>query len=154
MKYTICFLGMMVLLLGSCKRDYDEVLPPIPLAGEAGNPRFNLIFDNELSTDIDLHVLTPLGEEIYFGNPSSASGGNLDVDCICACPDENIYFPLDGSAPKGTYTYWANFFNNCTPSATSNFTIRVLEGNRIMAVREGTLTTVNEKSIRWEHVFE
>lgn len=154
MKTSVFYLSMITLVLCACKQNYEEVLPPIPLAGEAGNPRFNLVFDNELNTDIDLHVMTPLGEVIYFGNTSSASGGNLDVDCICACPDENIFFPLDGSAPKGTYTYWVNFFASCSPNASANYTIRVLEGNRIIAVREGTLTTVKEKSPRWEYEFD
>ncbi len=63
----------------------------------------------EVDADYDLHVLTPQGEEIYYGNPE-AGGGLLDVDqCIFSCGPgthvENIFF--NGSLESGTYTAWA-----------------------------------------------
>lgn len=148
----ITIFSLLACLFLACEKDYEEVLPPLPLQGQAGDPRFNLVFDNEVNTDIDLHVLTPLGEHIYFASSTSASGGTLDVDCICFCPDENIFFPLDGSAPQGTYIYWAEFYEACDFGATANFTLRVLERNRIVDVREGTLTYVGEESTRWEYI--
>ncbi len=151
---TLILLSLILCIGTSCQENYEDVLPPLPLQGQAGNPRFNLVFDNEFNTDIDLHVETPLGEHIYFGNTYSNSGGTLDVDCICFCPDENIFFPLDGSAPKGTYKYWVNFYEACSTGAVSKFTIRVLERNRIVAVKEGTLTSVGENSTVWEYIYE
>merc|ERR1712107_153225 len=45
-----------------------------------------------IRTDVDLHVVTPDGEEISFENPTSSCGGKLDVDCQTDVdsPCENI----------------------------------------------------------------
>ena len=63
--------------------------------------------------DLDLHVITPGGEEIYFANPiDPVTGGNLDEDKIPEFPGnwvENINFPIE-SAPDGTYTVWVDQF--------------------------------------------
>lgn len=52
--------------------------------------------------DLDLHVTDPSGNEIFFGNKSSPTGGLLDVDNNAGCdesmsdrPVENIYWPSD-----------------------------------------------------------
>lgn len=59
-----------------------------------GELQVTLTFDPD--ADLDLHVITPSGEEIYFGN-TSAAGGVLDVDtCITSCGPgphvENVFF--------------------------------------------------------------
>jgi hypothetical protein len=60
--------------------------------------------------DKDLIVTTPAGVDIFYNNTfDPASGGQLEQDVV---PDgigfyaENVYFPLDGSAPPGIYTYF------------------------------------------------
>jgi len=48
-----------------------------------GAVAISLMWDNRSPTkknDLDLHVVCPSGAEIYFGNRSSACGGELDVD--------------------------------------------------------------------------
>jgi hypothetical protein len=74
-----------------------------------------------VDSDVDLHVVDPSGEEIYFGNPSSASGGTLDLDSNPDCDidgkrNENITW--QDSAPAGTYIVRVALYNSCgvTPS--------------------------------------
>lgn len=85
-------------------------------AGEClskGNPRFTLTWTG--NDDYDLHVITPGGVEISYANPfDPLSGGELDRDKIP--PElgewvENIYFPVDGSALIGTYTFFVDPFS-------------------------------------------
>jgi hypothetical protein len=61
-------------------------------------------------SDFDIHVLTPAGSEIYYGN-DSADGGSLDVDdCVGTCADpggthvENVVF--ENVVPSGSYEVW------------------------------------------------
>jgi len=93
-----------------------------------GSLRFSLAW--EVTSDFDLHVLTPNGIEVYYSN-TTGDGANLDVDdCVgddCRNPEgthvENIYWA--DSAPTGTYEVWAVNYNG---SATGSFTIEVQGG--------------------------
>lgn len=64
--------------------------------------------------DLDLHMVTPSGEEIYFRNPRSRCGGALDVDtnaggCKTRKAVENIRY-AKGKAPSGDfYVFVRNF---------------------------------------------
>ncbi len=124
-----------------------------PLVGADGNPRFNLYFTNEEQVDMDLHVIDPGGEEVYWNNTSSASGGNLDVDCLCTrCsqgPSENIYWP-DGAAPTGTYTFWAQYYGACdgNEGASSEFFVRVVRNGTVLNSYQGSMSA-NGESTRW-----
>jgi uncharacterized protein YfaP (DUF2135 family) len=68
-------------------------------------------------SDVDLHVFDPSGEEVYFGNLESASGGTLDLDSNPACNidnknNENIVWPLNG-APAGEYRVNVVYYDDC-----------------------------------------
>lgn len=127
------------------------------LAGTPGNPRFNLQFDNESNVDLDLHVLTPNGIEINYLNPQD-DGGTLDVDCKCSVcsngPNENIFWPDNGSAPKGTYKVWVKYFKFCgsDDQVKSNFTLRIVKNNEVLKTYTGTLTNTNSESS--EYTFQ
>lgn len=79
------------------------------------------------ATDVDLHVVEPGGgEEIYFGNTASASGGLLDLDSNAGCSidsinNENITWPV-GTAPEGEYVVRVNFWSDCD-TAGANYTV-------------------------------
>jgi hypothetical protein len=66
-------------------------------------------------SDVDLHVVEPGGEEIYFANSTSATGGTLDLDSNAACSidgvkNENITW---ANAPSGTYTVRVDYWDSC-----------------------------------------
>jgi hypothetical protein len=69
------------------------------------------------ASDVDLHVIDPNGEEVYFGNLTSASGGTLDLDSNAACSidnvnNENIVWPV-GGAPSGQYQVIVDYWSDC-----------------------------------------
>lgn len=97
-------------------------------------------------TDVDLHVTDPSGEEIYFANTSSVSGGTLDLDSNAACTidnvnNENIVWPT-GSAPTGTYTVELVYWSACS-QPQSNYTVTVVVAGQQPQVFSGTLVTGN-----------
>ncbi len=61
------------------------------------------------NTDLDLHVVTPDGEHIYYGNRTAASGAALDIDVTTGFGPEIISAP----APKnGTYLVYVNYYGS------------------------------------------
>jgi hypothetical protein len=81
------------------------------------------------SADVDLHVIDPAGEEIFFGHKASASGGTLDLDANAACSpnessparvfysNENVVWPV-GQAPNGTYRVVLDYWSDCGVAQT------------------------------------
>jgi hypothetical protein len=58
----------------------------------------------QTGVDLDLHVIDPNGDEIYYSNPTSPSGGALDWDNQNGGGTPENIFWSSGAAPKGTYT--------------------------------------------------
>lgn len=72
--------------------------------------------------DVDLHVVEPGGEEIYYGNDVSAAGGELDLDSNAACGsdgprNENITW-AEGTAPAGEYIVRVDYWSDCGATQT------------------------------------
>lgn len=93
-------------------------------------------------SDVDLHVIEPSGEEIYYDERTSATGGRLDLDSNAACDidgvnNENITWP-EGRAPRGMYTVRVDYWDNCNVSAT-NYVVTVQRGGPPETFR-GTFT--------------
>lgn len=84
--------------------------------------------------DLDLWVVDPSGEQIYYAHPYSASGGVLDVDANRGCGAnittnavENIYWP-EGQSPSGDFVVYVNLYTTCGNSASSSdYTVTVLQ---------------------------
>lgn len=60
-------------------------------------------------TDLDLHVIDPNGEEIYFANPTSYSGGYLDRDDLTGPGPEHIIWE---NAMDGVYYVYVHFYGS------------------------------------------
>lgn len=81
--------------------------------------------------DLDLHVIDPSGERIFYSHPRSTSGGVLDVDMnrsgndLTTRPVENVYWP-EHAAPRGTYRVEVMHFANHGGQDPTLFTVRVI----------------------------
>jgi len=94
-------------------------------------------------TDIDLHVIDPNDEEIYYGHKTAASGGRLDLDSNAACQldnknNENVYFPKDNS-PHGDYKVAVNYYDDCG-QAKSDWVVTVLVKGQPARTYRGTFS--------------
>jgi hypothetical protein len=83
------------------------------------------------SDDLDLYVKDPAGDEVYYGNPAVASGGQLDIDANLGCveqmaePVENIFWPTGGGVP-GNYVIKVDLFQVCGTPGPIPFTLTTL----------------------------
>lgn len=80
--------------------------------------------------DIDLHVIAPSGERIFFAHRRSRCGGTLDVDMNAHGPDsrepvENVFWPLD-AAPPGEYEVLVHHYARYDKADETRFHVHVL----------------------------
>lgn len=92
------------------------------------------------ATDVDLYVVDPLGEEIFYGHRNSESGGELDLDSNAACSsgpqNENIYWPT-GGAPLGEYEVRVNYWSACNHSGRTTWRVTVVTGGEDVEFFDG-----------------
>ena len=77
----------------------------------------------DVDSDLDLHVVEPGGEVVYYGATQSMSGGTLDLDSNAGCSidsvrNENVTWPA-GDAPSGEYQVVINLYSACGEGPTS-----------------------------------
>lgn len=104
---------------------YQEVTVAL-LASGTGDVKVTLSFDR--LHDLDLHVVEPSGNEIFYNQPASESGGQLDLDSGSRCDPgsanaENIFWP-PGGAPAGDYRVSVQNYEQCSPGEIA-FTVRI-----------------------------
>ncbi len=107
-----------------------------------GKITISLMWDSK--DDLDLHIFTPNGSELWWGNPN-AQGGVFDIDAnregnIKTNPLENAFFanPVSGE-------YWIYVYNyeDRTPGKATNWTVRVQVGDEEQ-IYSGTITDQEE----------
>ena len=95
-------------------------------------------------TDVDLHLVEPSGEEIYYGHKTSAAGGVLDLDSNAGCnidsiDNENITYE-NVTPPSGHYITRVDYWDNCDVSEQISYTLTInIRGTP--QVHQGNLTT-------------
>jgi len=127
---------------------YDvKALRLIPVG--TGDVQVSVVFD--ANSDVDLYVTDPSGEQIFYGNRTSASGGELDLDSNADCQidavnNENIVFP-DGTAPRGTYAVYVDYFASCGVPRT-NYVVTIQVVGQEPQTFTGTFTGTAESNPR------
>lgn len=93
-------------------------------------------------TDMDLYLVDPTGETIFYGSRNSASGGELDLDSYAACNfsagngNENIYWGA-GQAPPGHYSIRVNLWSACEITEDTDWRTTIVVGQTDIQVRDG-----------------
>lgn len=94
------------------------------------------------ASDVDLHVVEPSGEEIYYGYEVSNTGGTLDLDSNAGCAIDNINnenITWTTGAPTGTYTVRLDYWDACGV-AQSDYVVTVQRQGAQPLVFQGTFT--------------
>lgn len=94
----------------------------------------------DTNADVDLHVVEPSDEEIYYGHRTSATGGELDLDSNvgCAAGPQNENITWESGAPSGTYIVRVDYFSDCD-HATTNYVVTVRRSGHATQTYTGTL---------------
>lgn len=127
-----------ITMLVSAENENGEVTEPYEteinyVESQSGELNINLTFSN--AKDVDLHLIMPNGEHIFYGNRGgyyeSSDGGmityGLDHDSNAGCDidnlnNENIYIPAE-LIQKGTYTVIVDMYANCEPSIPTSWSV-------------------------------
>lgn len=98
-------------------------------AKQVGTGEVQVSVSWDAESDVDLHVVDPSGEEVFYDALSSASGGQLDLDSNAECEidnvnNENITWT---SAPPGEYIVRLDYWDGCDVEKTNYVvTVRVV----------------------------
>jgi len=103
-------------------------------------------------SDLDLHVVEPDGNEIFFGNKGpSVTGGTLDLNSNDAPPgvtgqcaidnldNENVSWPT-GTPAAGTYQVKVDYFSTCGVRNDTNFVVTITN-NGVVSTFTGLFTS-------------
>jgi uncharacterized protein YfaP (DUF2135 family) len=97
-----------------------------------GDLAITLTWHSSDGIDLDLYVVEPNGNEIDYGDPSSSTGGHLDIDNKCSNyvngRPENIYWD---TAPQGSYKIKVDWYRACGGSSetSTSYEVRVVNGS-------------------------
>jgi len=106
------------------RSDDVQVADAVLYAGH-GDVQITLTWNN--TSDLDLHVIDPNGEEIWWNDKYAQSDGILDYDDIDGYGPENIYWP-NSQAPNGTYQVYIHDYvwqNEPWRPTSANYTVLI-----------------------------
>lgn len=129
------------LATGSVTSIWSKPVEYIP-AG-TGALQISLSFDT--SKDLDLYVVEPDGNIVYWGRPSVGSSTDkcgLDLDSNANCDldnknNENIFYVKD-CIQSGKYQVWVNLYRNCDVSVPTNWVITAIYNGKMIDASFGS----------------
>ena len=111
-----------------------------------GQLQVSLSFTN--AKDVDLHLIEPNGEHIYYGNRTSNNGGHLDLDSNAGCSidninNENITYGTDeygneAYVEPGTYKVYVDMYSNCDPDVATGYSVTATYNGRLITAATGS----------------
>ncbi|QDU31900.1 hypothetical protein ETAA8_70620 [Anatilimnocola aggregata] len=118
---------------------------------KSGDVQISLIWDNY--NDLDLHVITPRNENIFFGHRRSRCKGELDVDMNAGAgttrePVENVYWGK-GKAPLGKFRVGVHHFRNHGDADPTPFELRIVVDGKTEIVT-GEISAGSPRLIMYE----
>lgn len=115
-------------LVAWCDRQkWSDKKPDIPQIDK----KYQMLLDTDLrivmmwdadDTDIDLHVLEPSGEEVFFRHQLSETGGMVSHDVVTGYGPEEF---LHKKAPAGCYKIMSNYYASHQQKLTGPVTVTV-----------------------------
>lgn len=93
------------------------------------------------ASDVDLHVIDGLGQEVYWDRTSTPEGGRLDLDSNPACEIDNVNQEIiswpASAAPAGDYRVFVQYYDDCGVSSSS-YNVTLAIKNRAVQTFSGT----------------
>jgi len=95
---------------------------------EVGTGQLQVSLSWDQPNDVDLHLVEPDGEEIYYSTDYSSNGGVLDLDSNPGCyidgvQNENITYSDESTVEAGTYTVRVDLYDGCDVGAQTNYIV-------------------------------
>jgi hypothetical protein len=111
-------------------------LPVSIIAVGTGQLQVSLSWDQP--NDVDLHLVEPNGEEIYYVTDYSSNGGVLDLDSNPGCyidgvQNENITYSDESTVQAGTYTVRIDLYDGCDVTAQTNYIVTARLNGQLIA---------------------
>jgi hypothetical protein len=109
----------------------------------AGTGKLQVSCSWNKANDLDLHLVEPNDNEIYWDADSSANGGFLDVDSNPACfidniNNENITYSGKAVVEKGKYIVRICLFSSCDVTELTNYVVTARLDGELLTPTVGT----------------
>lgn len=123
--------------------EYTSIPVEVIQVGSTGPIQVSVSWNSD--TDVDLHVVDPDGEEIYYGSSESSTGGELDLDSNAGCSidgvnNENITWSDDDSPVSGEYIVRVDYWDACDFEGTTTYVVTVRVEGEPTRTFTGTLS--------------
>jgi hypothetical protein len=130
----------------------NELLDSLREQYDACNGEITVTLAWQSSDDLDLHLVEPDGNVVYYSRPRSSNGAELDIDMNVGnnsseTPIENICYRR--TPPPGKYKVLVHFFNKKSTLSEIPYTVYVRNGSS-KKYFQSVHTTVKDKHLIYE----